>query len=168
MCHANGIYYVLDVYRIRDNPGETEKARRTITAQDGPGVKIREEQEGGSSGKTVIFLAARDQFKGADYMGVPSSGSKQARSVPASRAAYNGLIKIKRAPWNDLLLAELEVFPDGKHDDVVDAFSGAFNELAKGLRDHTREAKIGDAVADSASGYDDLGINLDDELGEIW
>jgi len=168
MCHANGIYYVMDVYRIRDNPGETEKARRTITAQDGPGVKIREEQEGGSSGKTVIFLAARDQFKGADYMGVPSSGSKQARSVPASRAAYNGLIKIKRSPWNDLLLAELEVFPDGKHDDVVDAFSGAFNELAKGLRDHTREAKIGDAVASSASGDDDLGINFDDELGEIW
>jgi predicted phage terminase large subunit-like protein len=174
MCAIGGIYYVLDVYRIRDNPGETEAARKRITSQDGPGVKVREEQEGGASGKTVIFLNARDQFRGSDYMGIPSSGSKPARAVPASRAAYNGLIKIRRAPWNDLFFAEVEAFPDGKHDDVVDTLSGAFNELAKGLRDPTNEPSSEEAIG-HGTGSDAFGMGADDSffggdegLGELW
>jgi len=134
MCETGGIYYVLDIYRMQGNPGEVEARRKTVTAQDGPEVRVREEQEGGASGKTVIFLAARDQFRGSDYLGVPASGSKEARATPAARAAYNRLIKVVRAPWNDAFFAELEAFPDGKHDDTVDAFSGAFNELAANLR----------------------------------
>lgn len=131
MGELGGVYYILDIFRIRDNPGATEKARSMITTQDGPAVKIREEQEGGSSGKTVIFHAARDQFKGLDYLGVSSTGSKTSRATPAARAAYNGLIKIIQAPWNDVFFSEVEAFPDGKHDDIVDGFSGAFTELSQ-------------------------------------
>lgn len=134
MAEAGGLYYVLDLVRLQGNPGEVEKKRKTVTAQDGPTVRVREEQEGGASGKTVIYLAARDQFKGADYMGVPASGSKEARATPAARAAFNFLIYLVRAPWNDVFLAEVEAFPDGPHDDVVDAFAGAFNELAGNRR----------------------------------
>lgn len=171
MCTEGGIYYVMDVFTFRGNPGETEAERRAIKAQDGPSVKIREEQEGGSSGKTVVFLAARDQFKGYDYMGVPASGSKQARAVPSSRAAYNGLIKVKRAPWNDQFFAELEAFPDGKHDDIVDAFAGAFNELAKGLRDMSAEFKTADidtGAGSTDSIFEDHGMGFDEELGELF
>ncbi|MDP3563817.1 MAG: phage terminase large subunit [Methanoregula sp.] len=163
MCTVGGLYYILDVYRIRDNPGETEAARKHITAQDGPGVKVREEQEGGASGKTVIFLNARDQFRGSDYLGVPSSGSKQARAVPASRAAYNGLIKVRRAAWNDLFFAEIEAFPDGKHDDIADSFSGAYNELAKGLRDPTNEPTADEAVTSGVQA-DDFGLDADESF----
>jgi predicted phage terminase large subunit-like protein len=169
LSQTGGIYYILDVYRIRDNPGEVEKARQHIKMQDGPGVKIREEQEGGASGKTVIFLAARDQFRGSDYTGVPSTGSKQARAIPSSRAAFNHLIKVRRAPWNDLFFAELEAFPDGKHDDVVDAFSGAFNELAKGLRNPVNEPTVEQATA-PAGVDEDFGLSgsADDELGDLF
>jgi predicted phage terminase large subunit-like protein len=134
MSETGGLYYVLDVFRIRDNPGAIEEARATITNQDGPTVKVREEQEGGASGKTVIYQAARDQFRGYDYKGVPATGSKEARAKPLSAAAYNRLVKVVRAPWNDVFFAELEAFPDGKHDDIVDGASGAFNELVAGFR----------------------------------
>ena len=147
MCELAGIYYVLDVFRIRENPGATEQARAAITNQDGPQVRVREEQEGGASGKTVIFQAARDQFRGLDYLGVPGSGSKEARAVPASRAVYNRLVKIVRAPWNDVFFAELEAFPEGKHDDIVDGFSGAFNDLATGFRGDV--ADLSDALGES-------------------
>jgi phage terminase large subunit-like protein len=118
----------------------------------------------------VVFLAARDQFRGYDYMGVPSTGSKEARAIPASRAAYNGLIKVVRAPWNDQFFAELEAFPDGKHDDIPDSFDGAFNELAKGLRDATHEFKLEDiAATGSNDSFDeDGGIGYDEELGDLF
>jgi predicted phage terminase large subunit-like protein len=169
MCRVDRIYYVMDLYRTRDNPGEVATARERIKMQDGPGVKIREEQEPGASGKTVIFLAARDQFRGADYLGVPSSGSKEARAVPASRAAFNHLIKVRFAPWNDIFFAELEAFPDGKHDDIVDVFAGAFNELAKGFRDLANEPTVEQAVA-AATEEDNFGFssNADDELGDLF
>jgi len=163
-----GIYYVLDVARIRANPGETDEFRKTITTQDGINVKVREEQEPGSSGKKVVFLAARDQFKGMDYLGVPSTGSKQTRAIPAARAAYNGLVKVVRAPWNDAFFAEIEAFPDGKHDDIADAFSGAFNDLAGDTRNPANEPDERDAVISSGRGEDDVDFFDISDLSELW
>jgi predicted phage terminase large subunit-like protein len=39
-----------------------------------------------------------------------------------------------RGPWNEAFLAELENFPEGLHDDQVDAASDAFDELANAPR----------------------------------
>lgn len=156
MGKSGGVYYVLDMYRTRDNPGEVEQARKQIQMQDGPFVAIREEQEGGSAGKRVIHMAARDQFNGLDYQGVPSSGSKEFRAIPASRAAYNHLIKVVRAPWNDAFFSELESFPDGVHDDIVDAFAGAFNDLAENSRNFADEPTPDEALGDLAD-IPDLG-----------
>ena len=36
-----------------------------------------------------------------------------------------------RGDWNEEYLAELESFPDGSHDDMVDASSDAFNKLSE-------------------------------------
>ena len=33
--------------------------------------------------------------------------------------------------WNEQYLSQLEFFPEGKNDDMVDASSDAFNELAE-------------------------------------
>jgi hypothetical protein len=40
-------------------------------------------------------------------------------------------VYILRAPWNNEYLSELEGFPERKHDDQVDASSGAFNYLVE-------------------------------------
>lgn len=130
LSESAGAYYVEDVFRERLPPGLIEERRLEIARQDGYGVRIREEQEGGSSGKTVIHLQARDLFPGYDYLGVPATGSKEARARPAAAAAYNGLIKVVRAPWNEAFLAELHAFPDGPHDDQVDTLGGAFTDCA--------------------------------------
>lgn len=125
-----GIYYVEDVHRIRENPGETEVQRSAVAHDDGANTRIREEQEPGSSGKRVIDTCAKTTFKGFNYRGVPSTGSKEIRAKPAAAAAYNGLIKLVRAPWNEAFLAELHNFPDGPNDDQADGLSGAFNDCA--------------------------------------
>jgi predicted phage terminase large subunit-like protein len=147
MAETGGRYYVLDIYRERRNPGEADEDRKALAAADGYGTRIREEQEGGSSGKTVIHHTAKDLFKGFDYLGVPATGSKVVRAKPAASAAFNGLISIVRAPWNEEFLSEVHAFPDGKHDDQVDALSGAFTDLAE----HVGEGTVEDPVYDEHS-----------------
>ena len=130
LSEAGGYYCIEDVIRLRENPGETQAQRRAVAQQDGTGVRVRDEQEPGSSGKTVAHTDARDTFAGHDYKAVPSTGSKEVRARPVAAAAYNRLIRIVRGPWNEALLAELHSFPDGPHDDQVDGLSGAFNDCA--------------------------------------
>ena len=42
----------------------------------------------------------------------------------------HGNIDVLAAEWNDMYFSQLESFPESKHDDMVDAGSDAFNELA--------------------------------------
>ena len=50
-------------------------------------------------------------------------------SEPLSAQAEAGNVFVLRGPWNDAWFAELEAFPEGKHDDRVDSTSRAFNHL---------------------------------------
>lgn len=95
-------------------------------------VIVRMEQEPGSSGKTVIDTYRREVFVGGLFDGRRSTGSKVARAEAFSVAAAAGNVHVLRRPWTKVFLDEIEQFPDGTHDDQVDATDGAFNELARG------------------------------------
>lgn len=129
LAEHEGTYFVLDVFREQGNAATIDPMRVALAYQDGRDVPIVEEQECGSAGKRVIEITSGDLFDGFDYVGRPSSGSKQVRATPVARAAYNGRLKILKAPWNEAFLSELHSFPEGNHDDQVDALSGAYNEL---------------------------------------
>ena len=123
--------YILDVRRDQLAPGEVERLVLGTASQDGMSVPVRIEQEGGASGKIVNMHWARS-LVGYDYRGMPASGSKEVRANPLSAAAFNGLVKLVRGPWNEAFLDELECFPSsGVHDDQVDAASGAFAEVTQ-------------------------------------
>jgi predicted phage terminase large subunit-like protein len=87
------------------------------------------EQEPGSSGVGQIDYYARQVLNGYPFWGVKSTGPKAERAVPVSSAAEAGNVKVKQAPWNNAFLDEFEGFPQGSHDDQVDAVSGAFQQL---------------------------------------
>ena len=59
------------------------------------------------------------------------TGSKILRATPFATQWQNGNVEVLAADWNDMYLSQLEFFPDGKHDDMVDASSDSFNELAE-------------------------------------
>ncbi len=59
----------------------------------------------------------------------PATGDKETRAKPVSAQAEAGNVKIVRGLWNDEFLRELENFPAGKHDDCVDALSGAYEQI---------------------------------------
>lgn len=127
---ANGIYYIEDIIRVRKDPEGTEKLQHSTAVHDGYSVSVYEEQEPGSSGIAVISAKSRGVFKGYAYSGVGSTGSKVDRAAIASAAAGNGNIKILRSCRNtDVFFDELESFPGGIHDDMVDCLSGCISQL---------------------------------------
>lgn len=125
----DGLFYVEHVARNRRTPGGVEALVTGMAAQDGRGVAVRMEQEPGSSGVSVIdrYLTL---LQGWDFAGVKSTGSKEVRADPVSSQAEGRKIKLVRGHWNDAFLNELEAFPTkGVHDDQVDAFCGAMEDL---------------------------------------
>ena len=56
--------------------------------------------------------------------------------------AEAGNIKVLRAPWNEDFFRELENFPEGSHDDIVDALSGAFFMHAEKVGDWLSSAEM--------------------------
>jgi hypothetical protein len=62
------------------------------------------------------------------------TGPKDVRAQPVAAAAENGLLKLLPLRNRDELLDELAAFPNGPHDDCVDALAGAHNALARHRR----------------------------------
>jgi predicted phage terminase large subunit-like protein len=124
-----GQYWVLDVKRIRKPPPVVEQLINQTAMLDTKVVPVYMEQEPGSSGVDIISHYARNVLAGFEFRGVKTTGPKTERAGPVSSAAEAGNIFIVNAPWNGVFLDEVEAFPDGLHDDQVDACSGAFAQV---------------------------------------
>lgn len=128
----DGQFWITDMKRVRKPPGEVEALILDTAQEDGTGVAIRMEEEGGASGKTVTNHYAK-KLAGYDFKGVRSTGNKADRARPLAAAIANGLVYLVRRHWTKDLLEEFSGFPTASlHDDTVDSSSGAFNELAAG------------------------------------
>lgn len=129
MAHVGGVFYVEDVLRDRWSPGDVEKNLKATASQDGIEVRVRIPEDPGAAGKadaaTKIKLLA-----GYDVTAVRPTGEKSVRAKPASAQAQAGNVKLVRGRWNDTFLDEVCSFPNAQHDDQVDAFADALNELA--------------------------------------
>lgn len=130
--YPNGMFLVVDIKSIRDTPAQVDLLVKTTASQDTQSVPIRGEQDPGSAGVAdanhfVTMLA------GYDVQTRKPTKDKLTRAKPVSAQSEVANIKVLRGSWNEEFFTELENFPDGTHDDIVDVFSGAFNELAGGL-----------------------------------
>ena len=128
-----GIFYVIDVRRIRAKGDRVEKFIRETAEEDGPEISIMMEQEPGSAGKNLIDQYARYVLVGYDFKGQRSTGDKETRAKPMSAAVANGNVRLLRGNWNTDYIDEMSAFPEANvHDDQVDASVHAFN-LCAGL-----------------------------------
>jgi predicted phage terminase large subunit-like protein len=125
-----GDYILLDVVRGQWEPHRRDAIIQATAASDGREVMIRAEQEPGASGVAQIDAMTR-RLTGYRFKGEKVTGDKVVRADAASSQAGIGRIKLLKGEWNRAFLDEVTMFPNGKHDDQVDAFSGAFNALTK-------------------------------------
>jgi len=126
---ADGLYYVVDVQRMRGTPAEVEARVRQTAAMDGAGTQIVIEQEPGASGVNTIHHYVTRILPDYTVRGQRSTGSKVERAGPVSSQAEVGNVRLYRGPWLSPFLDEVEAFPLGSHDDQVDAMAGAFMRL---------------------------------------
>ena len=101
---------------------------KTLAGQDGQDVGIWFEQDPGQAGVVEVQYLVKE-FAGYETHVNKVSTNKVTRAKPASAQAEQRNIKLLRGAWNNDFLKELDMFPDGAHDDQVDAFSGAVNRL---------------------------------------
>lgn len=142
VAEQDGIYYIVDIAHVRTTPKGVEDLVQQTAQLDSKRVTIHMEQEGGSSGVNTIDHYRRKVLNGYSFYGDKKTSNKIERAAPVSSAAEAGNIKMVRGIWNKAFLDEIDVFPRGKHDDMVDAVSGAFTMLGSakfGILDYYKQ-----------------------------
>jgi len=124
--------FIESVVRGQWSPGNVDRIMRQVAEIDGKSIKIVEEQEGGSSGKSVIFSRGTnpDSLQGWDYTGRRATGAKSTRWKSLAAQAELNNVYLVRGAWNAEFIDELVKVPKASvHDDQADASAGGFNEL---------------------------------------
>lgn len=125
----DGTYWILDIVRGQWETAAREDIILQTAHKDGKTVRIGIEREPGSAG----IDSARETTKrlsGFVVYAEPATGTKELRADTFSVQINAGNVHtcLRGAVW-DAYYEELQHFPDGKHDDQVDATAGAFSML---------------------------------------
>ncbi len=131
---TDGIVYI--EFMWRDQLGDLARERlikqaTQITQRRRPLNITWLETEGGSAGISDSNATIRALAGFTVYAERPS-GSKIVRATPFASYAEAGDVRLVKGDWNEDFLQEMALFPVGRHDDIVDASSGAFNKLFSG------------------------------------
>lgn len=133
----NGSLILADMVRVRHNPMQLEQTVLATAKRDREflgHVPICIEKEPGASGKIVIDHYTRNVLQGFTVRGRQVTKNKVVRADPVAALAEGGNVKAVKGKWNADFYYEAEQFPNGAHDDQIDAFSGAYAELIDGRR----------------------------------
>lgn len=103
-----------------------EIARAAV--EDPPGTRVKLPQDPGQAGKDQAGQLTR-LLAGHDVEADPQTGSKEVRATGLSAQVRARNVVLVEGAWNGPFVAELAAFPNGRHDDQVDAAATAFNGL---------------------------------------
>lgn len=123
--------YILDLKHFKDTPAKVREmvlATAQADKEQWGRVKILLPQDPAQAGADQADQYTR-MLAGFNVRTKRPTGSKITRAEGLSAHTENGHVFLYSALWNDALITECEQFPDGEHDDIVDAISDGFNEL---------------------------------------
>jgi len=123
-----GWIYVLDVQRGQLSPDDRDGLLRLTAQLDGYSCRIRLAQDPGQAGVDQSVRLTR-MLMGFPVKSERVTGEKETRASGLAAQINAGNVRIVKAPWNAAFVEELRQFPQGKHDDQVDAAADAFNDL---------------------------------------
>ena len=123
-----GHYVVLDIVRGQWSAADVEQKVRETALRDGEGVPIIIEEEKGAAGQNLI-AAYRRLLRGWSVTASKITGDKVVRARKASARTEQRKVSVVFADWAETFVQECDSFPQGSHDDMVDAFAAAVNFL---------------------------------------
>lgn len=121
-------YAVLDCVTHIGPPHEVHDLVLATARADGPSVLVTIPQDPGQAGVDQSRTFVRELAGFTVKMRRPSA-DKVTRAGPYSSQVGARNFALVRAPWTPAFIAEHHAFPDGPHDDRVDAASDAAAEL---------------------------------------
>ena len=131
--------YLVDQYHGRADFIATLKAVKVMSTKWPKAKTIYIEDKANG---TAVIRSLRDQIAG--IVAVTPKGSKTARASAVSPLIESGCVYLpdpKNEPWVEGFLAECEAFPNGAHDDRVDAMTQGLTETISLRFDDPEEPK---------------------------
>lgn len=126
---ADGRFVVAHVDRKQYGTAKRDQYIKATASADGMGrVKQSLPQDPGQAGKGQA-AALVGMLAGHQVVTSLESGDKVVRARPLASQINAGNVLMLRGAWNTDFVEELRLFPNGLHDDQVDAASRAFNDL---------------------------------------
>ena len=126
--HESANVHVLDVTRQRVDWGDLVEYMAQIILNDGPDVLQGIEMKGYMS-RAVAALNADPRLHGYSVFGFDVDKDKLTRALPFAAKAGAGMVQVLHRSWSEMFVEELCSFPNGAHDDLVDASSIALEML---------------------------------------
>lgn len=125
-----GEVYVIEVVRVQEDDAGLKKLLLATARNDGKHVPIKIEQERAGAGKSQVADYKR-MLLGWVVDGRKPEGSKESRAAPFASQQQVGNVYLVEGAWNQKYVEEFRAFPKSKHDDQVDASSGAFEMISE-------------------------------------
>ena len=126
----DGRFVIAHMVRGQYDTHVRDEILRKTAEEDGRQVKISLPQDPGAAGKAqIVYLSKR--LAGYAVNATPETGGKVTRAEPfAAQVNIGNVMYLDDGSWDkNALIAEMRLFPNGRHDDQIDALSRAFNEL---------------------------------------
>jgi predicted phage terminase large subunit-like protein len=122
--------WIADVVHLQAEAPKRDKAILQAVVRDGRSVSQHMEAFGGYKD---AYTGMKKLLKGIVVVR-PSRlpGDKVAKAAPLEGPFDEGRVHVLRAPWTDFWKKHFTEFPDGKHDDAVDATVVMFDGFIKG------------------------------------
>lgn len=129
MAVRQDVFYVVDVIEKKVTPKGRRDLQLACAETDPPGTVIWIEHEGGSSGADAAEEEAK-ALAGYPVHWEHPTGPKWVRAESFASQCEAGNVVLVKGAWNRKFIEQLTAFPNGKHDDQVDAASGACRKLS--------------------------------------
>lgn len=122
---SDGRFVIGDMVRLQASAEDVVAIVKATASRDGHHAEIHLPQDPGQAGKAQVQYLTRE-LVGYIVKSSPETGSKVLRAEPLAAQVNVGNVLMVRGPWNQSLLDEMRVFPNGAHDDQVDCLSRGF------------------------------------------
>lgn len=124
----DGNIYVLDVARVQMEWGDVVPFMQRVIQQDGEDCMQGIEKQGYMS-RAVQDLNRDPALRRYTIKGYAVDKDKLTRALPFAARAAAGVVRVLKRVWTRDYVQEMASFPNGAHDDQVDATAGAWAML---------------------------------------
>lgn len=127
----DGRFIIEHLERFRATPGGVREGMRRLATSDGVRVAVGLWQDPGQAGVVDVEATVRE-LVGYRTKRVKAASDKLTYAEVWSPLVEHHQVLVLAGSWNETFFGEAEAFPDGTHDDQIDAVSGAFQLLSAG------------------------------------